>query len=207
MKYINFFILTILLFSCNNAEKDDSNLSKYLTDNWLSPTDYVLSKFNNHDYVFIGEYHRIKHDVDLINSLIPKLYDNGIYNLAIEFGDYKDQYLVDSLLALPKFDRQLARKIVFDFSPSWGFKEYIDLYENAWNVNQRSDEKKFRIVNLGAHFDPCKKGGAWADLDPDIFMGKIILDEIVSKNEKALIYSGQHHAFTKYHQPIYQIDK
>ena len=38
-------------------------------------------------------------------------------------------------------------------------------------------------------------------------MANVILNEIVSKNEKALIYSGVHHAFTKYHQPKYNFEK
>jgi hypothetical protein len=32
---------------------------------------------------------------------------------------------------------------------------------------------------------------------------KIILDEVVAKGEKALVYSGMHHAFTEYRQPKY----
>jgi len=33
--------------------------------------------------------------------------------------------------------------------------------------------------------------------------GKVILDEVVAKGEKALVYSGMHHAFTEYRQPRY----
>ncbi|KAA3616871.1 MAG: hypothetical protein D8M58_17875 [Calditrichaeota bacterium] len=83
----------------------------------------MIRKFKNYDYVLIEEYHRIKHDVDLILKLILRLYENNIYNIAIEFGDFRDQDLVDSLLALPYFDRNLAREIMFRCSPDWGFKE------------------------------------------------------------------------------------
>lgn len=34
-------------------------------------------------------------------------------------------------------------------------------------------------------------------------MADVILKEFVNHNQKALIYSGQHHAFARYHQPIY----
>lgn len=34
-------------------------------------------------------------------------------------------------------------------------------------------------------------------------MARVILDEFVAKHEKALIYAGAHHSFTRYRQPIY----
>ena len=202
-------VLVAIIFSCQNSHKKNE-LVNYLNTNWATPDDYVIKKFENHDYVFIGEYHRIKHDVDLILKLIPKLYENGIHNLAIEFGDYQEQGLVDSLLALPYFDRELAKEIMFKSNPGWGYKEYIDIYKVAWEVNHSdtlNNKNKFRVVNIGAKYDPCKEGGAWKDINPDVFMANVILNEIVSKNQKALIYSGNHHAFTKYHQPLYDFKK
>lgn len=202
-------VLVAIIFSCQNSHKKNE-LVNYLNTNWATPDDYVIKKFENHDYVFIGEYHRIKHDVDLILKLIPKLYENGIHNLAIEFGDYQEQGLVDSLLALPYFDRELAKEIMFKSNPGWGYKEYIDIYKVAWEVNHSdtlNNKNKFRVVNIGAKYDPCKEGGAWKDINPDVFMANVILNEIVSKNQKALIYSGNHHAFTKYHQPLYDFKR
>ncbi|MBN2215590.1 MAG: hypothetical protein JW723_15265 [Bacteroidales bacterium] len=38
-------------------------------------------------------------------------------------------------------------------------------------------------------------------------MADVIFNEIASKGQKALIYSGIHHAFTKYNQPYYDFDK
>jgi len=207
------FALSILIIGCNTTQKNnsaESDLADYLKSNWQTPEEYVINKFESHDYVFIGEYHRIKHDVDLILKLIPMLQENGINNLAIEFGNYEDQYLVDSLLNLPFFDRNLAKQIMFSNSPFWGYAEYIDIYRVAWEVNHAKNldrKNRFRVVNLGAVYDPCKEGGAWRDIDPDIFMADVIFKEIINKNEKALIYSGSHHAFTKYHQPLYDFGK
>lgn len=47
----------------------------------------------------------------------------------------------------------------------------------------------------------------WHKGDPDVYMGNAVLREFVSKREKALIYSGFHHAFTHYHQPYYDFKK
>jgi hypothetical protein len=148
--------------------------------------------------------------VDLILKIIPILYENGINNLAIEFGNYEEQYLVDSLLNLPFFDRELAKEIMYNSDPLWGYVEYIDIYRIAWEVNHNNKlnkKNKFRVINIAPHYNPCKKGGAWSEINPDIFMADVIFKELISKNEKALIYSGMHHAFTKYHQPLYDFEK
>ena len=209
MKKILLFLISIVflfVLSSWNKEKND-DLVSYLKSNGMSPEEYVLSKFQDHDYVLLGEYHRIKHDVELVLNLIPKLYESGINNLCIEFGNYEDQYLVDSLLALPYFDRELAKKIIFNSGPFWGYTEYIDIYKVAWEVNQSGNKEKFRVINICPLYDPCKKGGARVDADPDSLMADVILKTVIEKKEKALIYSGGHHAFTKYHQPIYNTKK
>src|SRR4030042_1114437 len=61
-------------------------LSGYLRVRGLPPEDYVASKFRDHDIVFIGEHHFIKHDVELIRSLIPVLYRNGVMDLGVELN-------------------------------------------------------------------------------------------------------------------------
>ena len=57
--------------------KLQAELLGYLEKNFRTPEDYVLSKFKDHEIVFIGEYHRIRHDVLLIQHLIPLLYKSG----------------------------------------------------------------------------------------------------------------------------------
>ena len=197
-------------FSCQNSKNtkhgNENLLANYLTENWETPENYIIKKFDKHDYVLLGEFHRIKHDVDLMVRLIPKLYESGIYNIGIEFGAYPYQYLVDSLLNLPHFDRKLARTIMFKSQADWAFKEYIDIYEAAWNINQQSNDEnnRFRVINLAPPFYPCKKGlEMFGGHDYDKYMAQIVLNELVSKNKKALICAGAHHSFTKYHQPYY----
>lgn len=204
---IKLLILLIIIGILNSSESSGQNkaLSNYLETHWTSPDNYLIEKFKTHDYVFIGELHRLKHDVEFIVNLIPKLYENDIYYLGFEFGNYEDQYLVDSLLAKPIFDRELAKKIIFNFLPEFGYTEYIDVFKAAWEVNHSEGlkNKKFRIINISAKYDPCKKGGPWADIVPDKYMADVVFKEIVGKKEKALIYCGMHHSFTKFHMPMY----
>ena len=90
-------------------------LEEYLNENYMNPEDYIISKYKDHDIVIIGEYHRIKHDLELIHHLIPMLYENGIYTLGIEFAKREDQFLIDSVLSSSTYDENLARQITFNF--------------------------------------------------------------------------------------------
>ena len=126
-----------------------------LKQNYRIPEDYVVSKFHDHQTVFIGELHRVKDNPELVQRLIPRLYQAGIYNLGIEFGIYRDQPKVDKLINLPVYDEQIARDIMFDWYSSWGFKEYMDINRAAWEVNHKLPEgaPHFRVVNLNAIMD------------------------------------------------------
>jgi hypothetical protein len=208
LKILLLAILITNFISCKSDKQPD--LKTYLEENWKAPEDYVIDKFKEHDYIFIGEFHRIKQDVDFVKGLIPKLYENGIYNLAIEFGGYKQQHLLDSLLELPKFDRELAKEIYFKTDPSWNFKEYIDIYEEAWKVNAKRsyEDRKFRVINLNDGYIPCGESDkVWYDVDYDIYMADVIKKELVDKKEKALIYLGFNHSVTKYKFPRYDFEK
>jgi Tol biopolymer transport system component len=195
-----------------------AELITYLKAHEISPEDYVIEKFKTYDYVFIGEYHRIKHDVELIHSLIPRLYKAGIYNLGIEFGCYEDQDQVDALITGKTYSEDTARRLMFRWFCVWGYQEYMDIYRKAWELNQTlpAGAPKFRVVNLNYRpnwklatekmtDDLLKK--VWWKGDPDPCLADVILKEFVAKGKKALIYSGSHHAFTRYHQPIVDFEK
>ena len=197
--------------------KLENELHGYLEKNFMSPENYVLSKFKDHQIVFIGEYHRILHDVRLIHKLIPLLYQAGVYNLGIEFGIHRDQDRVEKLINAPAYDEQAAREIMFNFGSYWGYKEYMDIYRAAWEVNHKLPQgaPRFRVVNLNAFMDwSCIKTDAdrrnpevmkrvWPEGDSDQVMAETIIQEFVENGQKALVYSGIHHAFTRYKQPIY----
>jgi hypothetical protein len=177
----------------------------FLETHGQSPEKYIISKFEQYDYVFLGEYHRIKQDVDLVTSLVHGLYKNGIRNIAIEFYEYASQAIVDSLLTAKEWDeKKLYHNISNGADVTWGYIEYLDLFKKVWGFNQtlHPDQPTFRVVLLGYEYNPCKKGlerfGGW---NPDAFHADVFEKEVISKNEKALIHCGMHHAFTTYRQP------
>ena len=196
---------------------DNEKLALYLKSHRKSPEDYVISKFSDHDIVFIGEYHRIKHDVELIHKLIPRLYKAHVYNLGIEFGCYEHQDKVDRLITAQSYDENLARWLIFQQAAAWGYKEYQDIYRAAWKLNSSLPKRapRFRVVNLNyrPNWTARKEEMTLADWqkvwwqgDPDKHMADVVIKEFVERGQKALIYSGNHHAFTRYHQPIYDFE-
>lgn len=187
-----------------------SDFDKYSMD----PYNYVLKEFQNHDIVFLGENHRIKHDLIFVRNLIPKLYENGIHYMGFEFALNSDSMLIRKVITnKDNFDQKLANQIIFNMSPFWGYKEYIDLFRSAWEVNRNLPDsaQKFMIYGIMHDFDfslmkkrsdefdqeimtRIRKGVA----DPEEFMANSIINTFINKNHKAFIYCGIHHAFTGY---------
>ena len=206
-----FVIVVLMLFSITTYSQNSmiETCSTYLKENGQSPKEYVISKFAQYDYVFLGEYHRNKQDVDLVIDLIPDLYETGIRNIAYEFYEHTSQSIVDSLLTAKEWNEELLyHKLSKGAGVTWGYSEYLNIFEKVWEFNQTlsADQPKFRIVLLGGEFNPCNEdpfGGS----DPDVFMADVVEKEIISKKEKALVYCGIHHAFTTYMQPIYDFEQ
>jgi hypothetical protein len=113
-----------------------AGLSGWLESHGKPPERYVVDLFADHDVVFLGEQHRVKHDPLLVQALLPKVYEAGVHVLAYEFGRREDQPLIDSLLAEKEWDEDLAREIVFRQFMAWGYREYVDVYKAAWALNQ-----------------------------------------------------------------------
>ena len=143
--------------ACATAEPEDpkpldpalqAELAGWFEKNGDTPESYVVGLFSDHDVVFLGEYHRIRHDVLFVQSLVEPLYNAGVRVLATEFGRREDQPLIDSLVTAPEWDEGLAREIVFRQFIWWGYREYVDLYRAAWELNRGlpDGEPVFRIL-------------------------------------------------------------
>jgi hypothetical protein len=207
-------VQTLSLPQVDSAAKDQ--LKVYVRSHYMTPERYVLSKFQDHDVVFLGEHHYFKHDPELVQRLIPLLYKNGIFTLAAEFARHEDQALIEHLLNAPTYDESLARQITFNQDVFWGYQEYVDIFKAAWQLNHGlpKDARKFRILGVNCSPDwsfiqkeQDRDDGrvmrkVWRGCDEGDW-ARVILGEVVAKREKALVYSGLHHAFTGYRQPVY----
>lgn len=216
----------LLACSCAPSASDDVTYTKpdnlqecvdYINAHYMTPEDYVIEKFKTHDVVILGECHRVKHDVMLVQNLIPLLYANGIYTVAIEFASYEDQALIDRLITAAEYDEELARTISLHVLVGLGFggyQEYCDIFKAAWKLNTTlaADARKMRILGINDTLDwsPVKTE---ADRDNPEIRRKVfknfseqhwaerVKTEVLDKNEKVLCYCGMHHAFSKYRQP------
>jgi len=122
--FAGFLMIGLVLCSCTvrDPERADpppldpsikAELAEWLDTHGLPPAQYVTGLFSEHDVVFLGEQHRVKHDVELVGSLPAPLNESGVRVLATEFARREDQWLIDSLLVAPEWDERLAREIVF----------------------------------------------------------------------------------------------
>jgi hypothetical protein len=194
-----------------------TTLEAYLRDQAIPPEAYVIGKFRDHDIVLLGEHHFIKHDVEFVRSLIPLLYEAGVRDLGIEFGCHELQAQADALVTADTYDEALARRLMFQWGSYWPYIEYLGLYKRAWELNRSlpPGAPKFRIVGLDykARFDLVRENmsdaqlrAVWHKGPRDEYMARTILGEFVKKGKKALVYLGQHHAFTRYRLPDYDFE-
>jgi hypothetical protein len=191
-----------------------ATLATWLTDHGKPPTDYVVGSFGSHDVVFLGEVHRVKHDVLFVQALFEPLYRAGIRTFATEFARREDQNRIDSLLAAPEWDERLARAIVFDQFVEWGYQEYVNLFRAAWDLNHELEPRAPRFRVLGVNDSPdWSQVRTRRDLDDDAIKAKVwrgggerhwadVILNAVGTGEKVLVYSGIHHAFTGFRHPI-----
>lgn len=195
--------------------KVKANLIEYIKTHHQSPEDYILSKFKDHDIVFLGEWHRIKHDLELVQRLIPLIHQYGVCYLGFEFARREEQPLIDSLIQAAEYNEGLARHIVFKNFVFWGYKEYVDIFKAAWQLNRTlaPGSKRFRILGLNNSpdwsFVKTPEDRDKYEVMSKVWHGeteedwaKVLIDAVISRGEKALVYCGIHHAFTEYRQPI-----
>lgn len=190
-----------------------TELESWLAGHGRPPADYVAGLFDEHDVVLLGEQHRIRHDVLLVQDLLPRLHAAGIRTLAIEYARRADQALVDSVVNAPTWNEAIAREVFFRGFMPWGFREYVDLLKAAWRVNRERapGTPAFRVlgVNNSPDHSLFRSEADWND--PEVRRrvdhGEIEADwarpvlEAVGRGEKVLGYCGIHHAFSGFRQP------
>ena len=183
-------------------------------DKNLSPDDYLISKFKEADIVLLAEDHGVKENLDFVRNMIPKLYENGIYMVGMEFGAYEDQRQLDSLINAPKYDEQLARQLMFNYNTRWAIVEYMNIYKAAWEWNRSLPEqaRRFRILNISyrynwAAFEKVRTPENMKKVFPlgntEDFRCALLEREVLSCHEKILVLTGTIHAFTSYCFPYY----
>lgn len=209
-----FFFLIIFTFSGLKGQSGTEDLILYIKNNGYSPEKYIIEKFKSHDVILLGEHHMVRQNLLFIQSLIPELYQNGIYTIGMEFGAYENQKKLDSLVTAKEYDQKLAERLMFDYNVTWAYKEYIDVAKAAWEFNIRlpKNARPFRILNLSYVYhwenfngnrNPTSMKKVFPNGPADYFRANIIENEILKRNEKILALVGTPHAYTKYGSPYF----
>ena len=190
------------------------SLAAWLEAHGRSPEDYILSLFDTRDVVLVGEYHRIRHDEQLVQELVRRLPAAGVEVFAWEFARREDQPLLDSLMSGAAWDEALAREILFRGFVHWGYQDYEDILHAAWEANRArpagapplrvigvNDSPDWTLFKTPADRDDDKLRRAVWQGGGERYWGQAVVDQ-VAQGRKVLVHSGIHHAFSAYGQPI-----
>ncbi|MBN2509400.1 MAG: hypothetical protein JXB03_03950 [Spirochaetales bacterium] len=177
-----------------------------------SPEDYVVSLFNDHDIVLLGEQQSIADQLLFVADLIPALDAAGVHFLGIEYANASDQAEIDRVLTAPEYDAEAVNGILFRYLVIWGFQEYADLFHAAWKVNAAKQEgqEPFRILGLNIERnwgairtqkdleDPEARKAVIAAGLPDQVMAQTLIREVVAGGEKAAVLCSFQSSFTDF---------
>lgn len=203
MRKTNRLILVSLLASVTGvgaapgSSGDDLDArTAFLRTHGRTPTDYVVSKLQQHQIVILGESHWIRHDVELVAQLVRQYGGMEFELLASEFFPASMQQRVDSLITANEWDRALGISVLR--VEGWPYEEYLDILKATWEVNRAG--RRLRLVALSPGPDwretILPKGETY-----DAFMARLILDAAPDDSVRVVAYMGYNHAFTRYHQP------
>jgi hypothetical protein len=173
--------------------------------------------------VVLGEAHEVSDHLIFLAESLPALYKNAdVRCLGLEVCNAEDNERIERLITAREYDRQLALEIARSQNWGiWGFKEYWDLLEAAWNLNRElpTGEKRMRVIGIDRRADMClfskwQMGIAKDESeieqakellpiirDRDLLMAERVEKEIIDKGDRGIVLVGGMHAHTHYRQP------
>jgi hypothetical protein len=192
----------------------ERNLLAYWRSHPREPREYVLDKFDQgRKWVFLGEYHRVRHDVELVLELIPTLHRSSrVRHLALEFLCRERTEEANRLVTRPDYDRRRTIDFFRDQFPSWGYEEYLQIFEATWKTNRELAGSKGPFRLIGLH--PCvdwerihygrDEAERARELDKqnryDELMAEALEAQLLSRGVPALVYTGIAHSTAKFRE-------
>jgi len=211
------------------VESDIAEYVSWIDQNGVSPLDYLDRKCRRHQVVVLGEAHEVSDHLIFLAESLPALRKNAdVRCLGLEVCNAEDNQRIERLITAREFDRQLALEIARDQNWGiWGFKEYWDLFEAAWNLNRElpTGEKGIRVIGIDRRADLClfykwqmgiakdeseiEQAKALLPMirDRDSLMAEQVKQEIIDKGDRGIILVGGMHAHTHYRQPKFDENK
>jgi hypothetical protein len=186
-----------------------------------SALETTLQLFDNYPIIAIGENHSLKELGEFYIDLIKHPdFAEKVGNVVFEFGNSFYQPIVDQYLAGEDVPYKEVKKawtmLIATGGPTEVSLIYGQFYEAVREVNQSLDEQKIKIW-LGDPpanpDDPFAYDPNLSDVsfDRDAFYAKMVMDEILAKDKKALIIMGAGHffddAYTKSSATIEELER
>ncbi len=183
-----------------------------------APEQYLAKLFERRQIVFLGEYGRIREQVELLTSALELLHAAGVTRLGLVHLRVADQTGIDRLISADEFDREQAARLLFNRKVVWGYREYVDLLEAVWRMNREAPPTRspMRVIGLGMRpdyyhlrsppdlHDRRKMQSVFTEGVPDRVIADTIEREIIAPGHRALIFTPIEHSFTRYEDRVYR---
>jgi hypothetical protein len=172
------------------------------------PIDYIVSKFQKHDLVMLGEEHGVRENCLFVASLLEPMYRRaGVRRFATEFVRSRNAERVNRLVTAGEYDRKEAISIMRDYAwPTWGYQEYMDILEAVWRVNTGRPQSNppLLIVPLDSDWSQhdlffertSAKERFEIMLQRERHMSAQLTEQVFASGNKALVHIGYLHSLT-----------
>lgn len=199
-------------------EEQATELGKKLKAEALPAQKALLELFLQKQVLLLGDFMFIKEEGEFLAGLVKDLPGAGVAILAVDFLLADDQPAIDALLEATVFDEARARDLLARRNPFLANRQYLAIMRSAWETRQKSQgsTEPFRLLGLNIAWDFAaiqsgQSAGTSPDLKkifprglPDEAMAKTLVDTVLSKGSKALVFTMRDSSISRFDDPSYQ---
>jgi hypothetical protein len=163
----------------------------------------ILTAFQTHPLVGLGDHHRVAQELDFYAALIhdPR-FSKEVGNVVVEFGDAAQQETIDRYVAGEDVSYEQLRRVWADtvgWIPTVVALGYINFYAEVRAVNLGLPPEQRIHVWLGdppIDWSKIKTGSDLSQMpDRDRYVADLIDSRILAKKKKALVIYGTYHFY------------
>ena len=169
------------------------------------PTTAVIEAFNQYSIIALAEAHRLQEEHDFITSLIrDPAFPMKVNDIVIEWGNALYQSTLDRYMAGEEVPLSELRKVWRNtgFSPfaPWDAPVYERFFQTIRSVNQQlSPPRRLRVLAGDPPVDWGKSRDEITAIKQrhprDRHFAEGVINEVLSKNRKALVLMGGNHLY------------
>ena len=135
------------------SQEDAAAYGSYMAESARPADEYLRSAVENHQITYLSELGAIGDEPAYLAAQLPQLVEQaGLNTLGLYFLLAADQPQIDRLMASSSFDADLANRLLFNRLVIWGYREYRDILEAAWRIEQQSPGA-LRVLGLNVQQD------------------------------------------------------